>query len=54
MQKTDLKTCTPESFRYDEVTRGRANRDILDGKECQQCINYYRFFICCLFIVSQI
>ena len=43
MQKTNLKACTPESFKYDKVTRGRANRDLLDGKECQQCINYYRY-----------
>jgi len=41
MQKTNLKACTPENFKYDKVTRGRANRDLLDGKECQQCINYY-------------
>ena len=43
MQKTNLKACTPENFKYDKVTRGRANRDLLDGKECQQCINYYRY-----------
>ena len=52
MQKTNLKVCTPESFKYDKVTRGRANRDLLDGKECQQCINYYRFlyFVCLSFL----